>query len=63
MGFDALPLVKLISKLWGSAMRAIAGLLSRKTRPTGFWAKATQGLPLGLPLWGQEGTEMKIWVW
>lgn len=41
----------------------MAGLLGRKAGPVCFWAKATQGLPVGLARWGQESTEVKIWVW
>lgn len=63
MGLGALPLAPLASKLWGRAVRVIAaGLLSRKAGPVGFWGKATQGLPSGLNLWGQESIEMKILV-
>lgn len=40
-----------------------AGLLGRKHGPVGFWAKATQGLPVGHPLGREKGVEMKIWVW
>lgn len=40
-------------------MRVTAGLLGRKPGPMGFWAKGTQGHPLG----GEKGIEMKVWVW
>lgn len=63
MGLDALPLARLVSKLWGSAVRVTAGLPGRKAGPVRFWAEATQGLRLGLALWGQECIEMKIWFW
>lgn len=44
-------------------MRVIAGLFGRKVGPTGFWAKATQGLHLELIRWGRESIKVKIRFW